>query len=267
MVIIMFLFGNRGEKKGALKENDRDLASSLQTQTQKIEQLIVDIMITKRRLEGLLGNLQARDKNLIKRIADCQEKGDEFKAQGLTRELLQIRKIANLAVYSSYMLEVVKLRLDTIRFVGVEVLPTLRLIKPILSEARETISKVIPGSEIAVKDIEDDLLEIMAKTGTSEIPIPVIPETTQEEAKKIMEDVRKMALDKISQTFPEVPELNDMMENTVFEYVMSHKNNFLLKIAEKELPLSRIQIIAALKSLDLKGKIHIEYSTEEEQIT
>jgi division protein CdvB (Snf7/Vps24/ESCRT-III family) len=246
---------------GEMKEEQPATAS-----TQRIEQLIVDISITKRKLEHFIANLQARDGQLLKRISEVRDSWDEYKLQGLVKELLQIRKIANMAVYSSYLLEVVRLRLETIKFVSAEVSPTLKLVGSLLSEVKDVMRSVSPGSEVTIKGIEENLLDVMSKLSVKEVPQPAVPEPSNGEVKKILKDVQKITLEKINQSFPEVPEVNEVMENTVLEYVKAHKEDFNLEVAERELPLSRNQILAVLRSLDSKGKIHIEYGSEETQV-
>lgn len=266
LITLLNVFLNKGRRKSNGGGNEQNAKQSDPSSSYNMEQLIVDISITKKRLEHLLSNLQSRDKDLMRRISGAQEARDEFKFQRLARELLQIRKIANLTVYSSYMLEVVRLRLDTIKFVSSEILPALKLVQPIVLELKETLSKVSPGSEFAIKEIENDLADVMVRMNLPETPQVPTAEVTNAEVRNILKDVQKMALDKINSSFPEVPELNEVMAESVLEYVKIHKVDFNLEAAERDLPLSRNQIIAVLKLLESKDRIHIEYGTEEEHV-
>lgn len=257
------IFRRSRDKEAGEEMNEEQSAAA---SAQRIEQLIVNVSITKRKLEHFIANLQARDSQLLERISEARDLLDEYKIQGLVRELLQIRKIANMAIYSSYLLEVVKLRLETIKFVSAEMSPTFKLVGSLLSEVKDVIRTVSPGSEVTIKTIEESLMDVMSKLSVKEVPQPTIPEPSEGEVKKILADVQKIALERISQSFPEVPEVNEVMENTVLEYVKAHRGNFELESAERELPLSRNQILVVLKSLDSKGKIHIEYGSEETQV-
>ncbi len=163
----------------------------------------IDSMI--RRLEVYLERLKARDKELFERIVDAIISKDEARANMLANEVAEIRKIAKTLFTVQVALEHIRLRIESIREVG-EIVSFLGPVVGVVKEVRSAIKSVMPTLGIELSEIQDILqetvLEAGALVGTGVMSIPSSPE-----AKKILEEAKVVAEQRMKETFPSLPSL------------------------------------------------------------
>ncbi len=156
-----------------------------------------------RRLEVYLERLKQRDKVLFEKVVDAIISKDMTRAAMYANEVAELRKVAKSLFMVQVALEHIMLRLESIREIGdiaVELGPVVAVVK----EVRSAIRSVLPELGIELGEVQDILQETLMEAGelvgVGGMTIPTSPE-----ARKILEEAKVVAEQKMKESFPALP--------------------------------------------------------------
>jgi division protein CdvB (Snf7/Vps24/ESCRT-III family) len=129
-------------------------------------------------------------------------KKDELRAKMYAKEVAEIRKITKQLLTVQYALEHASLKLETFMIYGGainEVAPVIGVMREALGIVKNIAPDIWIDLQVAVRELETAMGESMADLGLS------VDVGMDAEAKKILEEARIVAEQKIRETFPELP--------------------------------------------------------------
>jgi division protein CdvB (Snf7/Vps24/ESCRT-III family) len=218
------------------------------------------------KLEHMYARLHQRDTDLFQRCVGAQVSNDLGHARIYANECAEIRKIAQVVLGSQLALEKVILRLETVEEFGT----IMSQIAPVMGIVKETKSKI--ASEL--EEVNNMLGDLTYETG--EVTANTLPiETTDGEARKVLEETGLIAEQKLHEHFPDLPTLEttqvavpepaisipDMeadIDEQVYEYARKHDGEMSVESCAQELHASPVQVKTAIHRLRENGKVVIE---------
>ncbi len=156
-----------------------------------------------RRLEVYLERLKGRDKELFEKVVDALIGKDMTRASIYANEVAELRKVAKALLMVQVALEQISLRLETIREIG-EVAAYLGPVVGVIKEVRGAIRTVLPEVGIELGEVQDMLQETMMEAGEM-LGTGAASVYTGPEARKIIEEARVIAEQRMKESFPSLP--------------------------------------------------------------
>jgi len=154
------------------------------------------------KIASYIDKLSERDRILFENIVDAMIKKDELRAKMYAKEVAEIRKITKQLLTVQYALEHASLKLETFMIYGGainEVAPVIGVLREALGIVKNIAPDIWIDLQVAVRELETAMGESMADLGLS------VDVGMDAEAKKILEEARIVAEQKIRETFPELP--------------------------------------------------------------
>ncbi len=229
------------------------------------------------KLEHMYTRIHQRDTDLFQRCVGAQLSNDPGHAKIYANECAEIRKIAKVVLGGQLALEKVILRLETVEEFG----SIMMQIAPVMSIVKETKSKIagiVPQVATELEEVNNMLSDLTDEAGevtTTNLPI----ETTDEDAKRILEETGLMAEQKLRDHFPDlpsidtpaprtdgmipevaapIPNMEEDVEGQVYEYAKKHDGELSIESCALELGSSPEEVKTALQRLRDEGKVVIE---------
>jgi division protein CdvB (Snf7/Vps24/ESCRT-III family) len=156
------------------------------------------------RIANYLEKLSERDKVLFESIVDALVKRDEVRAKMYAREVAEIRKISKQLLTVQYALEHAALKLETFLIYGGainEVVPVIGVMKEAIGIVKNIAPDVWIDLQVAVRELEAAMGE-----GIVDLTLGV-DVGLDTEAKKILEEAKIVAEQKMREKFPELPKI------------------------------------------------------------
>ncbi|MEM3131694.1 MAG: Snf7 family protein, partial [Sulfolobales archaeon] len=156
-----------------------------------------------RKLEVYGEKLRSRDQDLFNKVVDALMVKDQIRATMFANEVAEIRKIAKAVFLTQVALEQISLRLESIQELGdiaINLAPVVELIK----DLRVAIKDVLPEIGIELGEVHDILNETMIEIGEV-VGIPGSGIAASAEAKKILEEAKVVAEQRMKEMFPTLP--------------------------------------------------------------
>ncbi len=154
------------------------------------------------RIRAYVDRLNERDKELFEKAVESLMRKDEIHAKIYVNEVAEIRKVARQLLMVEYVLEQASLRLETFIILGNafgDIVPVVGIIK----EASNILKGIAPDLWIELNMAVNELSMIMAATG---IDVAAGADVTMsEEARKIFEEAKIVAEQRMKEKFPELP--------------------------------------------------------------
>jgi division protein CdvB (Snf7/Vps24/ESCRT-III family) len=239
---------------------------------ERIEQAKFRLQAQYDKLEQTYARVQQRDKDLFQRCVGAQLSDDPAHARIYANECAEIRKIAKVVLGSELALERVILRLETVREFGAiwaDIAPVLDIVK----DTKSKIAGIVPQVASELDEVNNLLEEMTMEEGVDEVTSSPT-ETTDAEAKKILEETGVIAEEKLKEHFPELPSINERIstpilepangtssngdiQDEVFRYARDHPT-FNISSCASELRRSPDEIRSAIDKLRDNGKLMIE---------
>lgn len=229
------------------------------------------------KLEHTYTRLHQRDTELFQRCVGAQLSNDPGHAQLYANECAEIRKIATVVLGSQLALERVILRLKTIEEFG-NLMAQMAPVMSIVKETKSKIAGIVPQVASELDDVNNLLSDMAVETG--EVTANSLPiETTDEDARKVLEETGLIAEQKLRDHFPElpsiegqgpkpvqiipetanaIPNMENDIEEQVFEYARKHDGELSVETCARELGTSPDQVKTAVQKLRDTGKVVIE---------
>ena len=227
------------------------------------------------RLEQMYTKLQQRDRDLFQRCVGAQVSKDMDHARLYANECAEIRKIAKVVLGSQLALEKVILRLETVRDFG-DIMVQMAPVMSIVKDTKSKIAGIVPQVATELEEVNETLSDLSNEATTETImPEPSI-ESTDDEAKKVLEETGMVAEQKVRDHFPDLPNFESPpitanpvpetstptaardFEDQVYEYAKKHNGQFSLHGCANDLGASPDLIQNALDRLRETGRIVIE---------
>ncbi|MEM4717623.1 MAG: Snf7 family protein [Desulfurococcaceae archaeon] len=160
------------------------------------------------RIQNYVEKLSERDKVLFEGIVDSLIKKDELRAKMYAKEVAEIRKISKQLLTVQYALEHAALKLETFIIYGGavgEVAPVVGVMREALGIVKNIAPDVWIDLQVAVRELETAM-------GGSIIDLSV-DVSADAEAKKILEEAKIVAEQKMREKFAELPKVSLLPES------------------------------------------------------
>jgi len=158
------------------------------------------------RLEVFIERLRERDRMLFERVVDALTQGDETRAIMYANEIAEIRKLVKQLTVTQVALEQVALRIETVLTMG-DVMSGLAPVVGVIKELRTMLKGIMPEISLELSDVEEGLRDVVLTTGEA-LGMPVGADIfASPEARKILEEARIVAEQRMKEKFPELPML------------------------------------------------------------
>ena len=225
------------------------------------------------KLEHMYTRLHQRDTDLFQRCVGAQLSNDLGHAKIYANECAEIRKIAQVVLGSQLALEKVILRLETVEEFGT-IMSQIAPVMGIVKETKSKIAGIVPQVASELEEVNNMLGDLTVETG--EVTASTLPiETTDAEARKVLEETGLIAEQKLHEHFPDLPSLEtpqvavpepaislpDMeagIDEQVYEYARKHDGEMSVESCAQELHASPVQVKTAIQRLRENGKVVIE---------
>ncbi|MEM3980504.1 MAG: Snf7 family protein [Ignisphaera sp.] len=162
------------------------------------------------RLEVFLERLRDRDRTLFERVVDALTQGDETRATMYANEIAEIRKLVRQLTITQVALEQVTLRIETVLVRG-DVLDGLIPVAGVIKELRGILRGIMPEMSLELQEIEEGLRDVVISTGEA-LGTPIGDIYASPEARKILEEAKIVAEQRMKEKFPELPVVSSMKE-------------------------------------------------------
>lgn len=229
------------------------------------------------KLEHMYMRLHQRDTELFQRCVGAQLSNDPGHAKIYANECAEIRKIAKVVLGSQLALEKVILRLETVEEFG-SIMMQMAPVMSIVKETKSKIAGIVPQVATELEEVNNMLGDLTYEAGevtTTNLPI----ETTDEEARKVLEETGVIAEQKLRDHFPDlpsieaqasnkvetipepassIPNMEDAIEEQVYEYAKKHDRELSIQSCAQDLGASPEKVKTALQRLRDTGKVVIE---------
>lgn len=231
------------------------------------------LSIQKERLESMASKIQQKDRELFQRCIGAQLAKDLAHARLYANECAEVRKIAQVVLSSQLALERVILRLDTVLEFG-ELMTDMKPIVGVVAETKGRIAGIVPHVASELEQINAMLGDLSIETG------PVIEPATEvdsasEEAKQVLDESSAIAEERLSQTFPKLPEVvieqkspepepllaagNEVqVEQRLYDFIKARHGNLRISEAAFALGESPARIKEAVDRLASEGRIAVQ---------
>ena len=229
--------------------------------------------IQKDRLESMAMKIQQKDRDLLERCVGAEANNDLARARLYANECAEVRKIAHIIISSQLALDQVIFKLDMALEFG-ELLGDMKPIVGIVTETKGRIANIVPHIASELGEINAMLQDLSDEAG------PVLDSTadvqaSSDDAKKVLEESSVIAQERVSQTFPKLPELtlerNSVsseplpaaggereVDRRVYEYVKTHRGDLHFSDAARIIGISPDRVREALDRLQGEGKVVVE---------
>lgn len=240
---------------------------------ERIEHASFRLHVQLEKLEHMYTRLHQRDTDLFQRCVGAQVSNDLGHSRIYANECAEIRKIAQVVLGSQLALEKVILRLETVEEFGT-IMSQLAPVMGIVKETKSKIAGIVPQVANELEEVNNMLGDLTVETG--EVTANTLPiETTDGEARKVLEETGLIAEQKLHEHFPDLPTLDntqvavpepaisipDMetdIDEQVYEYARKHDGEMSVESCAQELHASPVQVKTAIQRLRENGKVVIE---------
>ncbi|NPA96186.1 MAG: hypothetical protein GXO32_01125 [Crenarchaeota archaeon] len=163
------------------------------------------------RLEVFIERLRERDRMLFERVVDAITQGDETRAVMYANEIAEIRKLVKQLTVTQVALEQVALRIETVLTMG-DVMSGLAPVVGVIKELRNMLRGIMPEISLELSDVEEGLRDVVLTTGEA-LGMPVGADIyASPEARKILEEAKIVAEQRMKEKFPELPMLSTVQQ-------------------------------------------------------
>ncbi|MGA8904211.1 MAG: Snf7 family protein [Candidatus Bathyarchaeia archaeon] len=224
------------------------------------------------KLEHMYARLHQRDTDLFQRCVGAQLSNDLGHARIYANECAEIRKIAQVVLGSQLALEKVILRLETVGEFGT-IISDIAPVMGIVKETKSKIAGIVPQVADELEEVNNLLGDLTYETGevtTSTLSV----ETSDAEARKVLEETGLIAEQKLHEHFPDlptieatqkvavpepaIPDMESGIDDQVYNYARKHDGEMSVESCAEELHASPIEVKTAIQRLRENGKVVIE---------
>ena len=241
---------------------------------ERIEHASFKLNIQLEKLEQMYARLHQRDTELFQRCVGAQLANDPGHARIYANECAELRKIAKVVLGSQLALEKVILRLETVEEFGT-IMTQMAPVMSIVKETKSKIAGIVPQVATGLEEVNNMLGDLTSETG--EVTANSLPiETTDIEARHVLEETGLIAEQKLRDHFPELPTIQPTqvdgipepanaipnmerdIDEQVYEYARKHDEQMSVESCARELGASPSDVKTAIQRLRDNGKVVVE---------
>jgi division protein CdvB (Snf7/Vps24/ESCRT-III family) len=156
-----------------------------------------------------LERMKERDRVLFERVVDALISKDTTRATMLANEIAEIRKAVKQLTIVQIALEQISMRIETVVLMGeafVQLAPVIGVVK----ELRGLVRGIMPEFSYEMIELEESLREVVTETGEG-LGVGITEATySSPEARKILEEARIVAEQRMKESFPELPSVSSV---------------------------------------------------------
>lgn len=249
----------------------------------RINDILYKLQVQRDRLNESIHRLQKRDKELFEKTISAYVSRDFARAAIYASEVSELRKIVKVIYASMLALERVIVRLETVRDLG-EIAAVFAPLIPVLKELRSQLSGVVPEIALELDDISNTMNRMLLEIGEASTTAVTV-NLVDEGAKRVLEEAKAVAEEKLRQEFPQLPKdipsppsiLDSMLktppqpnrlvkppsrkvdrkelESKILWYVKAHNGLLDITAFTRETGIPKEDVLEALNSLAEKGLI------------
>jgi len=185
---VVFKIKNVGKPSENLKEQISGVTQRIDSQTKT--------------LDNAVARFQRRDTDIFNRVVKALSERDEARANILSTELSEIRKVEKMLNHASLALQSVSMRLSTVSEMG-DLVTALSPAKNVLNDIRSEMSNIFPEASQELGNIGNLLSDIVTTTNQS-TSMPVDIGKATPEAGQILEEAESAAKKKLEEQLPNI---------------------------------------------------------------
>jgi division protein CdvB (Snf7/Vps24/ESCRT-III family) len=156
-------------------------------------------------LDRISGRMQEKDKNLYHQIVKAYENHDTQKAQLVSTELVELRKVESKTQYGKYALERAYAKIDMAKDFG-DIAAALAPVNQIVKNVRGTLMEFLPASSNALGELNNLMSDTMVSfshlLGDTSVLSP-----SSEEADNILKEAAAIAESRLKDKIPQAEDL------------------------------------------------------------
>lgn len=171
---------------------------------QKLALALYKLRVENNKLEYIIHKMKERDQILFEKVVQAQIEKDQTRAAMYAGEVAELRKMIKSIMMAKYAIEKVSLRLETVMTMG-DVVTGLAPVVAVIKDLRRYLTGLVPEIGLEMAEIGELLESVVTEAGefTSFMSMPT--GVYSEEARKIMEEARIVAEQRMKSEFPELP--------------------------------------------------------------
>ncbi len=200
VLVKRFRWNKESRASGDFKIKER--GNSSDGWKQQISMVTQRIDVQTRSLEAAVDRFRSRDAGIFNHIVKALEDRDEARANILSTELSEIRKIEKMLTHASIALQSVSMRLSTVSEMG-DIVAVLSPAKTVLYDIRSEMTNILPEAGQELGNIGDLISDIVGTTNQS-ASVPVDLGKASPEAEKILQEAELAAEKRLEGKLPEV---------------------------------------------------------------
>lgn len=155
-------------------------------------------------LDIAVGRIRQRDEAIFRHVVAALAKHDSQHAMIYANELSEVRRMGKMVTQAQLALEQVSLRLGTITDLG-EIATTLAPAVTVIRGMKESLQVVLPQADAEIGEISGLLSSVLVDASASG-GISLNFDAANEEAQRVMDEAAVVAEQRISQSFPQIPQ-------------------------------------------------------------
>lgn len=156
------------------------------------------------RIDVQIERLKERDRMLFERVVDAIISKDNARATMLANEIAEIRKAARQLAMIQVALEQISMRIETVVLLG-DTFANLAPVIGVVRELRGLVRGLMPEFSYEMLELEESLREVVLESGEA-LAAPYGESVyASPEAKKILEEAKIVAEQRIKESFPALP--------------------------------------------------------------
>jgi len=224
-----------------------------------LRESLTDIELVFYNLERIVRNLKQKDSEYLQKVSFFLENKDHERAKVYAQEIAMLRRVAKIIYQSSLLVLTIKLRLETL----IESEELYGMV-PSLIRLLSAVSEVgtLPNLEKEFVGIKARLEEAaMIITSSTEMRL----DSMGDDAEKVIRDAEKLALMKIENTFPKVPQsiiVKEEEKQRLFEYLKANPDSFNIDKCAEDLSMSKEYVEKLLNELVKEKRVVIKREEE-----
>ncbi|MEM0044211.1 MAG: Snf7 family protein [Sulfolobales archaeon] len=156
------------------------------------------------RIEVQLERLKERDRALFERVVEAIISKDNARATMLANEIAEIRKAAKQLAMVQVALEQISMRIETVVLLG-DTFASLAPVLGVVRDLRGLVRGLMPEFSYEMLELEESLREVVLETGEGLSAPYAETAYASPEARKILEEARIVAEQRIKESFPALP--------------------------------------------------------------
>ncbi|MEZ0290720.1 MAG: Snf7 family protein [Sulfolobales archaeon] len=156
------------------------------------------------RIEVQLERLKERDRMLFERVVEAIIAKDNTRATMLANEIAEIRKAAKQLAMVQVALEQISMRIETVVLLG-DTFASLAPVLGVVRDLRGLVRGLMPEFSYEMLELEESLREVILETGEGLSAPYTEAAYASPEARKILEEARIVAEQRIKESFPALP--------------------------------------------------------------